>query len=102
MEGGDDLVDYHETVVPNVGSIEAFPHRPYPRCGLIAKVGVLIGEEFQVRAFSRSTGSVKNEQTFLLKGLVFQSEKVVEVGGGLEFPSHALKNSFWLKTFGLP
>ena len=57
-------------------------------------VGVLIGEEFQVRAFSRSTGSVKNEQAFSLEGLTGQPEKVVEAGGGLGVPSHALKNSF--------
>jgi hypothetical protein len=102
LEEGDDLVDYHEAVVPNVGSIEAFAHRPYPRRALIAEVGVLIAEEFQVRAFSRPTGSVKNEQAFSLEGLTGQPEKVVEAVNGLRVPSHALKNSFCTKTFGLP
>jgi hypothetical protein len=93
LEGGDNLVDYHEAVVPDFGNVEAFAHRPYPGRALIAEVGVLIGEEFQVRAFSRSTGSVKNEQAFSLEGLTGQPEKVVKAIGGLGVPSHALKNS---------
>jgi hypothetical protein len=102
LQERDNLVDYHESVVPYFGSIEAFAHRPYPRRALIAEVAVLIGEEFQVRAFSRSTGSVKNEQAFLLEGLTGQPEKVVKAVGRSGFPSHALKNSSWMKTFGLP
>ena len=102
LQERDNLVDYHESVVPYFGSIEAFAHRPYPRRALIAEVGVLMGEEFQVRAFSRSTGSVKNEQAFSLEGVTGQPEKVVEAVNGLRVPSHALKNSFCTKTFGLP
>jgi len=94
LKEGDDLVDYHEPVVPDFGNVESLAHRPYPRRGLITKAGVVIGKKFQVRAFSRSACSVKNEQPFLLKGLVFQPEKVVKPVDWFVVSSHALKNSF--------
>ena len=102
LEKGYDLIDCHELVSLNIGRIESLSKRPYPGNRLLTESGVMIGKEFQIRAFARSAGSVKDDQSFLLKRLIFQPEEVVKAFGGLRFSSHALKNSSCRKAFGLP
>jgi len=89
LQRGDDLVDCHETVVPQTGSIEFLAHRPDPRRFMSAELRVVIGEEFQIRTFARSTGSMKNKQAFLFERTIGQSEKVMEATIGFRLAFHA-------------
>lgn len=89
LQWGDDLVDCHETVVPQTGSIEVLAHRPDPRRFMSKELRVVIGEEFQIRTFARSTGSMKNKEAFLFERTIGQSEKVIEAISGLRLSFHA-------------
>ena len=50
---------------------------------------MMIGKEFQIRAFARATGSVKNQETFFLERLIGQAKKVVKGVGLAWFGLHA-------------
>ena len=89
LKDRDDLVDCHESVVSNAGSIEVLAHRPDPRRFVRPELRVVIGEEFQIRAFARATGPVKNKEAFSLERPIGQTKKVVEGVGLARFELHA-------------
>lgn len=89
LQRGDDLVDCHEAVVPQTGSIEILAHRPDPRRFMSAELRVVIGQEFQIRTFARSTGSMKNKEAFFFERTIGQSKKVIEATSGFRLAFHA-------------
>jgi hypothetical protein len=89
LQRGDDLVDRHEAVIMKSGNIEVLTHRPDPRRFLSAELRVVMGQEFQIRTFARSTGSMKNKEAFFFERTIGQSEKVIEATIGFRFAFHA-------------
>ena len=89
LKEGDDLVYCHESVVSNAGNAEVLAHGPDPRRFSRPELRVVIGEEFQIRAFARATGSVKNKEAFSLERPIGQTKKVVKGVGLARLALHA-------------